>query len=197
MFKAPWEAQAFAMTLSLYARGVFTWREWADALAAETRRSGRDAGEPDDGSHYYEHWLAALEKLVAGRRPGDDAESSRAGRMGSRRRARRRTASRSSCRPAEVGPAAGRTATSRRGISGDALVAFVGRWRPDRWGLSWGRTSGIWRRSLRLVLAGCVSWQASPQAAFRRQERSFFSYRFRRAWWFAAVGHLRKLRALP
>jgi hypothetical protein len=31
------------------------------------------------------------------------------------------------------------------------------------------------------LLAGCVSWQASRQAAFRRQERSFFSYRFRRA----------------
>jgi hypothetical protein len=23
------------------------------------------ARKPDDGSHYYEHWLAALEKLVA------------------------------------------------------------------------------------------------------------------------------------
>jgi hypothetical protein len=42
-------------------------------------------------------------------------------------------------------------------------------------------------------MAGCVSWQASPQAAFRRQGRSFFSYRFRRAWWFAAVGQQRTL----
>ena len=67
VFKAPWEAQAFAMTLSLHARGAFTWREWADALARElAAAAGR--GEPDDGSHYYEHWLAALEEIVAGKK---------------------------------------------------------------------------------------------------------------------------------
>ncbi|MGH6693420.1 MAG: nitrile hydratase accessory protein [Burkholderiales bacterium] len=64
VFKAPWEAQAFAMTLSLHASGVFTWREWAAALAAELAAAAA-RGEPDDGTHYYEHWLAALETLVA------------------------------------------------------------------------------------------------------------------------------------
>lgn len=64
IFKAPWEAQAFAMTLSLHSAGIFSWREWADALAAELSAAAAN-GEPDDGSHYYEHWLAALEKLVA------------------------------------------------------------------------------------------------------------------------------------
>jgi nitrile hydratase accessory protein len=63
VFNAPWEAQAFAMTLSLHAAGAFTWREWADVLAAELSAAAAH-GEPDDGSHYYEHWLAALEKLV-------------------------------------------------------------------------------------------------------------------------------------
>lgn len=67
VFKAPWEAQAFAITLSLHTRGVFTWREWADALAAELAAAAA-RGEPDDGTHYYEHWLAALEKLVAGKK---------------------------------------------------------------------------------------------------------------------------------
>ena len=67
VFKAPWEAQAFAMTLSLHARGVFTWREWAAALAAELAAAAA-RGEPDDGTHYYEHWLAALEKLAAAKR---------------------------------------------------------------------------------------------------------------------------------
>jgi len=66
VFNAPWEAQAFAMTLSLHAAGAFTWREWADALAAELSAAAAH-GEPDDGSHYYEHWLAALEKLVTGK----------------------------------------------------------------------------------------------------------------------------------
>jgi nitrile hydratase accessory protein len=67
VFKAPWEAQAFAMTVSLHTRGVFTWREWADALAAELAAAA-SRGEPDDGTQYYEHWLAALEKLVAGKK---------------------------------------------------------------------------------------------------------------------------------
>ena len=67
VFKAPWEAQAFAMTLSLHARGVFTWREWADALAAQLAAAAA-AGTPDEGTHYYEHWLAALEKLAAAKK---------------------------------------------------------------------------------------------------------------------------------
>lgn len=75
VFKAPWEAQAFAMTLTLHERGVFAWREWADALAAELAAAAA-RGEPDDGSHYYEHWLAALEKLVARKHvvPGAELE---------------------------------------------------------------------------------------------------------------------------
>jgi nitrile hydratase accessory protein len=73
VFRAPWEAQAFAMTLLLNARGVFTWREWADALAAELAAAA-SRGEADDGTRYYEHWLAALEKLVAGKHvvPADE-----------------------------------------------------------------------------------------------------------------------------
>ena len=67
VFSAPWEAQAFAMTVSLHGRGAFTWREWADALAAELA-AATPRGEADDGTHYYEHWLAALEKLVAGKK---------------------------------------------------------------------------------------------------------------------------------
>jgi nitrile hydratase accessory protein len=47
----------------LSAQGHFTWKEWAAALADELK-SAADRGEPDDGSRYYEHWLAALEHLV-------------------------------------------------------------------------------------------------------------------------------------
>ena len=64
VFNAPWEAQAFAMTLSLHAAGMFSWREWADTLAGEIS-AATAYGDPDDGSHYYEYWLAALEKIVA------------------------------------------------------------------------------------------------------------------------------------
>jgi len=64
VFAAPWEAQAFAITLALHERGLFTWSEWAAALAGEIRKA-RQAGDPDDGSTYYGYWLAAIERLVA------------------------------------------------------------------------------------------------------------------------------------
>jgi nitrile hydratase accessory protein len=63
VFREPWEAQAFAMTLALHERGLFTWAEWAAALASEIKRA-QGAGDPDTGETYYSHWLAALEKLV-------------------------------------------------------------------------------------------------------------------------------------
>jgi nitrile hydratase accessory protein len=52
------------MTLELHARGLFTWEEWARALAAEITRA-QQAGDADLGDTYYRHWLAALESLVA------------------------------------------------------------------------------------------------------------------------------------
>lgn len=63
VFAAPWQAQAFATAVRLSEQGHFTWSQWATALAAELK-SAVDGGEPDDGSHYYDHWLAALERLV-------------------------------------------------------------------------------------------------------------------------------------
>jgi len=64
VFREPWEAQAFSMALALHERGVFTWPEWATALATEIKRA-QQAGDPDTGNTYYSHWLNALEKLVA------------------------------------------------------------------------------------------------------------------------------------
>jgi len=64
VFREPWEAQAFAMALALHEWGVFTWPEWAAALAAEIKRA-QAHGDPDTGETYYAHWLAALERLVA------------------------------------------------------------------------------------------------------------------------------------
>ncbi len=63
VFAEPWQAQAFALAVKLSEQGHFTWKEWAAALADELKAAA-DRGEPDDGSHYYEHWLAALERLV-------------------------------------------------------------------------------------------------------------------------------------
>jgi nitrile hydratase accessory protein len=64
VFREPWEAQAFAMALTLHERGAFTWSEWAAALACEIKHA-QAAGDPDTGETYYRHWLATLESLVA------------------------------------------------------------------------------------------------------------------------------------
>ena len=63
VFSEPWQAQAFAMALSLQQKGVFTWGEWAASLGDEITKA-RAAGDPDDGSTYYLHWLKTLERLV-------------------------------------------------------------------------------------------------------------------------------------
>ena len=67
VFRAPWEAQAFAMAVMLHERGHFAWTEWAGRLAEEIA-AARARGERDDGRRYYHYWLVALEKLVADKR---------------------------------------------------------------------------------------------------------------------------------
>ncbi|ABD07408.1 conserved hypothetical protein [Rhodopseudomonas palustris HaA2] len=64
VFREPWEAHAFALAVTLHARGLFTWPEWAAALADEITRA-QQRGDPDDGHTYYQHWLATLERLIA------------------------------------------------------------------------------------------------------------------------------------
>lgn len=72
VFAEPWQAQAFALAVKLSEQGHFTWKEWAAALAEELKAAA-DRGEPDDGSHYYEHWLATLERLVTAKGLTDPA----------------------------------------------------------------------------------------------------------------------------
>jgi nitrile hydratase accessory protein len=64
VFAEPWHAQVFALAVRLSEQGYFTWKEWAAALADEIKAAAA-RGEVDDGSRYYHHWLAALERLVA------------------------------------------------------------------------------------------------------------------------------------
>jgi nitrile hydratase accessory protein len=49
------------MTIALHDKGLFSWAEWAQALSAQVRKPGAAT----DGHDYYEHWLAALEDLLA------------------------------------------------------------------------------------------------------------------------------------
>jgi len=91
VFAEPWHAQAFAMTVSLNARGVFTWNEWAETLGTEIAAAGDWAtGDRASGEDaYYTAWLAALERLLAGK--GVIAEPERAEREAAWDRAARAT----------------------------------------------------------------------------------------------------------
>ena len=64
IFAEPWQAKAFAVAVDLHARGAFTWSEWANALS-RTIREAQAAGDPDLGDTYWDHWLAAVERIVA------------------------------------------------------------------------------------------------------------------------------------
>ncbi len=63
VFAEPWQARAFALTLKLSQHGHFSRTEWTQALARELRNVAA-RGEINDGSHYYAHWVAALEALA-------------------------------------------------------------------------------------------------------------------------------------
>lgn len=56
VFTEPWEAKAFALTVHLHDRGLFTWEEWTQALGAERAR------RPDED--YYRAWTRTLEVLL-------------------------------------------------------------------------------------------------------------------------------------
>jgi nitrile hydratase accessory protein len=75
VFSEPWEAQAFALAVRLSQERCFTWTEWSEALADELEAAS-DRGDPDDGSRYYHHWLAALERLVTAKGLATAAELS-------------------------------------------------------------------------------------------------------------------------
>lgn len=62
LFAEPWQAQAFALAVRLHAEGAFAWPDWAKALSRELAQH-----PDDDGTHYYTHWVAALECLATER----------------------------------------------------------------------------------------------------------------------------------
>jgi nitrile hydratase accessory protein len=67
VFSAPWEARAFAIALKLSEAGHFTWDEFRERLIAEVRASDKIRARDGTSDHgeYYEHFLRALEKLLA------------------------------------------------------------------------------------------------------------------------------------
>ena len=76
LFAAPWESRAFGLVVSLYEAGAFEWSRFQAALIA--RIGAWERAHPDvAGWSYYEHWLGALEDLLAADGTLDVAEISR------------------------------------------------------------------------------------------------------------------------
>lgn len=69
VFPEPWAAEAFAMTVHLHERGLFSWAEWAEALSGELHKPGR----AEDGSDYFDCWVAALSSILVDRGVADAA----------------------------------------------------------------------------------------------------------------------------
>jgi nitrile hydratase accessory protein len=59
VFQAPWEGRAFGLAVSLYDSGRYPWTDFSARLVAEIAADAE--GSPE---HYYEHWLAAFERLM-------------------------------------------------------------------------------------------------------------------------------------
>ena len=64
VFNAPWEASAFALAVRLSQEGHFAWPEWVAVLTEEIASAQR-GGDTDLGDTYYQHWVAALERLCS------------------------------------------------------------------------------------------------------------------------------------
>ena len=63
-FDQPWELRAFAVAVAAYHAGQYEWSEFQLSLSDSIRRwENGDGREPWS---YYEHWLEALETVLAG-----------------------------------------------------------------------------------------------------------------------------------
>ncbi len=70
VFEAPWQAEIFAITLTLHQQQLFTWSEWADQLSRSIKQA-QESGDQDLGDTYYLHWLDALENIIVAKGIGN------------------------------------------------------------------------------------------------------------------------------
>ena len=64
VFAAPWESRAFGMAITLCESGLFSWDEFRAALVARIAAWEQDP-PPGECWSYYQHWLGALEDVLA------------------------------------------------------------------------------------------------------------------------------------
>jgi nitrile hydratase accessory protein len=60
VFNSPWEGRAFGIAVALEADHRYSWPDFSERLAGEIAQAGPESNP----SQYYEHWLAALERVV-------------------------------------------------------------------------------------------------------------------------------------
>lgn len=60
VFDAPWEGRIFGMAVTLNDREAYHWDDFRERLVSEIAA----AEEHNDGSSYYERWLASFERLL-------------------------------------------------------------------------------------------------------------------------------------
>jgi nitrile hydratase accessory protein len=65
VFAQPWESRAFGMAVALYEAGVFSWPQFQAALTARIAH-WQDIAVDQTQWSYYDHWLGALEDVLAG-----------------------------------------------------------------------------------------------------------------------------------
>jgi len=66
-FEDPWEIRAFAMAVTAHKELKFDWSEFQAALITSIQDWERDETIPNSGAwSYYQHWVTALESVVAG-----------------------------------------------------------------------------------------------------------------------------------
>ena len=77
LFNEPWESRVFGAAVALCERGTFEWDEFRERLIAEIATGSAKATEPaHPPATYYEHFLAALERLLIDKGICDQAELS-------------------------------------------------------------------------------------------------------------------------
>lgn len=64
IFESPWESRLFGMTMALCEKGHIAWPEFQQQLIVEIGKWEKTSS-PEDEYHYYHHWLAALENVLA------------------------------------------------------------------------------------------------------------------------------------
>lgn len=67
-FEHPWEIRAFAMAVTAHKELRFDWSEFQTALISSIQSWESDQSSSRDSSwSYYQHWVAALESVIARR----------------------------------------------------------------------------------------------------------------------------------